>query len=404
MVARAFDVARGIWYGAWDIRCLFVPDAIVATPIRIAALFGVTSNVTLLGAATAMFIAISALTNWLVYRLAMRWTDDDRASLAALALYAFHWIPLGFGSMVFPRIVSTCCIVGAALLVDDDRESAHVIAGVLIAIAFADRFSEIVFFLPLMLVARRRIVLLIATAVSIVIIVGGYDWYTWGRPFGSLIKFTQVTIIHPDFASRVKYQSPLWYIETLVRWCALTLIPLAWFGRRFARWAFIVIPLIVLSIVRHKEMRYVAGVLPFLMIAAAIGFAWLWRADRRAIAMLLLVTSIGWNLYGLRYLARKSMPAVAAARAFGSDPRLHVVVVSQLWAFGDRLFLPPRLNVYDVGTPPEHLERVLPLADTAMLYESDLTPEMSALLRSTGFAAVRRFDDGRARAVIVYRR
>ena len=39
-----------------------------------------------------------------------------------------------------------------------------------------------------------------------------------------------------------------------------------------------------------------------------------------------------------------------------------------------------------------------------MLYESDLTPESLALLRANGFAQVRRFDDGRARAVIVYRR
>src|SRR3954468_5269609 len=140
MVARAFDVARGIWYGAWDIRCLFVPDVIVATPIRIAALFGITSNVTLLGAATAVFIAISVLTNWLVYRLALRWTGDEIASLAALTLYAFPWIPLGFGSMVFPRVVSTCCIVAAALLVSSDSGAANIVAGYLIAVGFADRF------------------------------------------------------------------------------------------------------------------------------------------------------------------------------------------------------------------------------------------------------------------------
>jgi hypothetical protein len=400
MVARAFDVARGIWYGAWDIRCLFVPDVIVATPIRIAALFGITSNVTLLGAATAVFIAISVLTNWLVYRLALRWTGDEIASLAALTLYAFHWIPLGFGSMVFPRVVSTCCIVAAALLVSSDSGAANIVAGCLIAVGFADRFSEIIFVLPLLLISRRRLAFVVATIVAIVIIVGGYDWYTWGHPFGSLIKFAQVTIIHPDFASRVKYQSPFWYLETLVRWCALTLIPLAWCGRRATRWWFIGVPLVALSIISHKEMRYLAGMLPFLMIAAGAGVAALWR--RRALAVMLLAASIAWDLYGLRYLARKSMPAVAAARAFGSDPTLHTVVVSQLWAFGDRLFLPPRLKVYDVGTPPEHLERVLPLADTVMLYESDLTPDMNALLRE--FHQVRRFDDGRARAVIVYRR
>jgi len=404
MVSRAFDVARGIWYGAWDIRCLLIPDVVVATPIRVAAALGATDNVSLLAEATVPFIVLSAITNWLVYRLALQWSGDEVTALAALSLYAFHWIPLGLGSMIFPRVVSTCCIVAAALLVSEDGRWRHITAGLLVAIAFADRFSEIVFLLPLLLIARRRIVFLASTIVSIVIIVGGYDWLTWGHPFGSLIRFAEVTIIRSDFASRVKYQSPLWYFETLVRWCALTIIPLAWFGRRSMRWSFVLQPLAALSIIRHKEMRYVAGVLPFLMIAAGAGVAMLWRADRRAIAALLLASSIVWDAYGLRYLARKSMPAVAAARAFGGDPGIHAVVVSQLWAYGDRLFLPPRLQVYDAGTPPEHLEQWVPRCDTAMLYESDLTPESLALLRANGFAQVRRFDDGRARAVIVYRR
>ena len=404
MVARAFQVARGIWYGAWDIRCLFVPDVIVATPIRIAAFFGARDNATLLAAATVPFLALSVATNWLVYRLALRWSGDSLAALAALALYAFHWIPLGFGSMVFPRIVSTFCVVAAAFLLTRDDRASAVFAGVLIAIAFADRFSEITFFLPLLLLARRRVAFAIAAAASIVMIVGGYDWLTWGAPFASLIKFAHVTIVEKEFASRVQYQSPLWYLETIVRWCALTLIPLAWVGRKSIRWTFVFFPLVVLSVVKHKEMRYVAGVIPFLAIAAAAGFAILWRSDRRAMGAGLLAATLIWDLQGLRYLARKSMPAVAAARVVGSDPNVHAIAISQLWAYGDRLFLPPRLKIVDVDTPPENLDNVLNSVDTAMLYESDITPDIEALLRARGFARVHRYDDGRARAVVVYRR
>ena len=116
MLAEAFRVARGIPYGAWDIRCLFVPHGIVAPAIWLAAEAGIRDNVLLAGAATVPFIVISAATDILVYRLALRWTNDSLAATAALALYAFHWIPLGFGSMVFPRVVSTFCIVAAAVL------------------------------------------------------------------------------------------------------------------------------------------------------------------------------------------------------------------------------------------------------------------------------------------------
>lgn len=406
MLAEAFRLARGIPYAAWDIRCLFVPHVIVAPAVWLASAFGVTGNVHLVAAATVPFIALSVATNWLVYRLAWRWTGDSAAALAALALYAFHWIPLGFGSMVFPRVVSTFCIVAAALLLSSPRREVlcHVAAGVLVAIACADRFSEIVFIVPLVMVARRRMLFVVSAVVSIVVIVGGYDWLTWGSPFGSLVKFARMTIIDADFTSRVKYQSPVWYLETLVRWCALTLIPLAWFGRRHGRWSFIAVPIVVLSCVRHKEMRYLAGLIPFLMIAAGAGFAALRSMDRRRLASALLAVSIAWDAYGLRYLARKSMPAIAAARAAGADPHVHSVAVSQLWAFGDRLFLTHRLKVIEVGTPPEHLDSVVPNVDTLLLYESDVTPQIAALLRSSGFVAVNRLDDGRARAVVVYHR
>ena len=233
---------------------------------------------------------------------------------------------------------------------------------------------------------------------------GGYDWLTWGHPFGSLIKFARVTLVDSAFASRVQHQGAIWYLETLVRWCALTILPLVWFGRRFARWSFILLPLVALSLVRHKEMRYVAGVLPFLMIAAGAGVALLWRADRRTLAIALLGISLVWDAYGLRYLARKSMPAVAAAREIGADPRVHAVAVSQLWAYGDRLFLTHRLKVFDIDTPPRGLEGVIDHVDAMLLYESDVDPGIDALLRSRGFRRARRFDDGRAREVVIYRR
>jgi hypothetical protein len=143
--------------------------------------------------------------------------------------------------------------------------------------------------------------------------------------------------------------------------------------------------------------------IPFLAIAAGMGFAILYQR-RRVLATWLLVISAIWNLHGLRYFAHKSMPAVMAARAIVADPQIRVVVVSQLWAYGDRLYFGKNVAARDVGTPPRDVDRALVGADAAALYESDLDlPEVVTALQRHGFVPWRTFRDGPARVVIVFR-
>src|SRR5947209_11268433 len=108
VLSEAYRRARGWAYQPWDVRNLFVPDVLVAPFVFIGGL----------RAATIPFIALSALTIWLVYRLAMKWSGDERAALAAALLFALHWIPLGFGSTVYPRTLAAACIVAAAIILD----------------------------------------------------------------------------------------------------------------------------------------------------------------------------------------------------------------------------------------------------------------------------------------------
>ena len=390
VLSEAMRRAGGLDYPPWDVRNLFIPDVLVAPFVYIGGL----------RAAAIPFIALSALTIWLVYRLALKWSADERAAIAAAVIFAFHWIPLAFGSTVYPRNVAMTCIVAAALVVDRFPFAAGALAG----LAFTDRFSEIVFLIPLLLLGTRHAALRVVGGflASIAITLGIYDWITWGSPFSSVIKFARLTLVEPDFASRVKYQSPLWYLLNIVRWCAPTLLPLLYFARKSARWSFILIPLIALSVVRHKEMRYLEVMIPFLAIAAGIGFAVLYQR-RRALAISMLVISVIWNLHGIRFFAHKSMPAVDAAHAILATPQIKVLVVSQLWAYGDRLYFNKKLSARDVGTPPGDLDRALAGADAASLYESDLDhPELVAALQRHHFVAWRTFRDGPARAVIVF--
>ena len=417
VLAEAFRVATGFAYRAWDIRTLFVPDVLVAPPIAAASALGIRSVRMLAVVAVLPFVLVTAATTLVLFRLVVRWSGDRAAAFVAAALFSLHWIPLGFGGTVYPRTLATFAVVAAVALVDRwDSPFAALAAGVLAGIAFADRFSEAVFLAPLLVFVgircrwrgARLVALLAGFALAVVLLVGAWDRWTWGEWFGSVRKFADLTLIRPDFASRLKRQGPLWYLSNVLRWLAPTLLPLFWFARRqrhaVAAALFVLIPLAALSFVAHKELRYLQGLVPWLAILAALGFAALSRAGRRGAAAALVVVSVAWNLYGLRTFARKTMPSVEAAWTLGADRAIHTVAMSQLWACGDRLYFGDRMQVIDVGTPPLRLADAFPFADAICLYETDLTPEIDSSLAQHGFIRQRTFRRPPARAVVVFRR
>jgi len=403
VLAEAFHRAIGFKYRPWDIRTLFVPDFVVAPMVWLGHAVGVHDTRTLIEIATLPFIALTLATIVMTYRLTMRWSEGDNiAAGAAALLVALHWIPLGFGATVYPRTVAMAAIVAAALLVD----RMPFLAGALLGVAFADRFSEIVFLVPLLIVARRKAwKVAIGAAVSILVTVGLYDWITWGEPFGTLSRFANLTLVEPEFASRVKYQGPFWYVTNVVRWCAPALLPLMFFCRKREAWIWTIVPLALLSLVQNKELRYLEALIPFAMIAAAIGFAALWHRQR-TIAVALIAIAIPWNLIGLRAFAHKTMPCVLAARDLAANPRVNTVAMSQLWAYGDRLYLTDRMNVRDVNTPPTTLAENLPGADAVALYEADVQedPHIVATLVANHFVPFRLYRWEPARAVEVWLR
>src|SRR5712671_2862267 len=83
VLSEAFRRARGLDFHPWDIRNLFVPDVVVAPVVWIATRLGISDTRTLILASALPFIALTAITTLLVYRLALRWCEDERAALVA---------------------------------------------------------------------------------------------------------------------------------------------------------------------------------------------------------------------------------------------------------------------------------------------------------------------------------
>ena len=297
------------------------------------------------------------------------------------------------------------------------------VAGAAIGAAFALRFSEIVFLVPLAALAlirptpvKQRVLQLLAVgagfAISVLLFVGWWDLATWGRPFSSLIEFARFTLIERDSSSMVKAQPWFWYLWRLPKWLPLTVIPILFALKRY-RWLtapalFVVLPLAALSLIHHKELRYLQGIIPFVAIAVAGAASIWWERGRRRSVVMLLALSVGFGASYPSFLRKKSMAAVEAARWMAGIPGLRVVALSQPWAYGSTLFLPGGAHVVDVGPSPKpaDLDAILSQCDVVALYRDQVahTPALLDTLHRRGFTRLRDFEWGRSRQVVVFAR
>lgn len=395
---EAFRRAVGLVHTPWNVRSLFIPDLLVAPFVRLASLLGMRDPLHLLQVARAPFLALSALNVLLLFHLGRRWYDERTGAVAAL-LYSFHWIPLVFGSSLFPRVLAvTCILLGALALSRGQTFGSGMAAGVLASLAITARYSEAIFLVSLLLLAEHRktiLGLLAGFAAGATLFVGLYDRLTWGRWFGSLIAFAELTFVRRDASSLIVSHPPWWYLTNLPHWIALTLLPLlalaAWRTSRRRFLAFVAVPVIALSVIFHKELRYLQVVIPFALLLAAHGYTLL---PRRRLAAVLLATSLILGLGRIRSIEKRSTNAVLAARWIATQ-RPHTVALSQAWAYGGRLFLGNTPRIVDIGTPPDL--RLVGDAEFLGVYASDV----NAL---PGWAAVAEFRDRGGRAVLVFRR
>jgi len=421
ILQAGFRQAFGWPYQPWAIRNLLVSDLLVAPALRIAAALGVTATRTLVSLAAVPFVLLASLNVWLVFRLARRWLAGDAPALLAAALYALHWIPLGFGSTVYPRTASTTCVLLAAWLLSRGGLPRASLAGGLAAVAFAIRYSEAIFLVPMLAVvalepapARARLArcaaLLGGFLGMALLTVGLEDWLTWGRPFASLAAFARFTLIEERSSSLVVGQPWYWFFWRLPKWLPVTLLPFLWRAR--ARRTLIpaalyaLLPLLLLSGIHHKEMRYLQGVLPFVLLIAA-GGAWsFWESGRRWPVAILCAASMALGLSGIVFLRDKSMAAVRAAESLAGLAQGQIVAVSQSWAYGGTLYLRPDIEVLELPYPltVAALEGAAARARWIAVYSRDLraNPAFAPLLAASGFTRMREFVGRSSRPVVLY--
>src|SRR4029453_17825671 len=149
VVQAAAKYAFGFEYQPWSLRCLFHPALLVAPLVK--ALGGAGPSVDPIrgaGASSVPAILASTASIWMVFRLAQSLAAPRPTAVLASALYATHWLPLSYGSMPFPRPISTMFFLAALLAAVEPSRVRAFLGGALVAAAFAVRFSEGILSLP----------------------------------------------------------------------------------------------------------------------------------------------------------------------------------------------------------------------------------------------------------------
>jgi hypothetical protein len=358
--------AIGAGWPVWDLRNAFYPMAFIYPVQRLLVVLGLTDVFTLVLAGRLVVTAIAALNIVIVYRVGVRLFDRRGPALVAALLFAANHLHMAYGSAELPRVVATAFIVGAFGMALRSSLAAAAGAGALLGIGAALRFGEIVFLAPALLTivawgpmtakarpdwTRRALAALalatvcLGTALAVLTVA---DRLYWGEALHSLRAIVDYTIVRGQSSRGFE---PLWhYALEVASWSNVVLagLGLASVRRGDARplaWA--LVPIGLLSLLPHKEARYVIATIPFWSLAAA-STVW-WCADRipswpdgrraRGAALALVTLVIGGLLFDAsRYRFRRSEDAVrlawtldaAGARGLAAD---------QLWRLGGRLYL-----------------------------------------------------------------
>ena len=397
IVEAAARAALGFPYEPWNIRSLFHPIVFVAPWIALGAALGLHGARALVFLATIPTTLFSTAAIWLVWRLTRELGWDASAGRAAAFLYAAHTLPLAYGSMPYPRPISTALLLAAFVLLarEGAGPGAAVAAGVAAAAAMTVRWSEGALLLPLLAFAAWRTRSTAAAlrvgagfGAGVLLFVGLFDRITRGAPFASLLAFERFGA-DPAAIAVFRHRPWFWYGTNVLGWAGPLLVILAvagWPDRRSRAPLFLAASAVVLlSFSPMKQPRYVQAAIPFLAMAAALGWERI-RARSAVLASILLAAAVPLGLERtLHLLDHKSLSAFAGARSLAATARPpQVAVFEQAWAWGETLPFASGTIVRDLSPKtPLRAEEVLAAASGAEalgLYAEDAPRGLDSIL------------------------
>ncbi len=422
VVQAAAACAGRLTYRAWSLRSLFHPVALACPFVALGAGAGLTSPRALTVLAALPTILFSTLAVPLVVALARAWGWSERTARVAGFLYAVHGLSLGYGGTPYPRPIATCLVLAAFVAVARAKpgtRSLAVLAGGLVAAAFAVRWSEAVALAALLAWSawdrkdpRTLAAILGGFLAGVLLFVGAFDARSSGAPFGTLREFWRIMQVQGLASSRP--EPWFWYGKRILHWAGPASVLLVLAARRDRRLAASLGTALavaaLLSFSPAKSVRYTQLVIPFLCLAAALGWERLRDATRegRVLATVALIVAASLGLERALTLWRdKSAAAIlAAGQIHALRPPVRGVALEQMWAYGESLYLGNEVTIRDIRPArplePEAVRRAAAGADAVGLYASDADAAVAEALASAGLRRCATFARLASPTVVLY--
>jgi len=295
------------------------------------------------------------------------------------------------------------------------------LSGFLMAMVFASRYSEVSFIGPMLFFVKtpesenktnlkQYIMFSMAFLLGCLVFVGVFEKMVSSIFAGNLRAFISYTVIEGKCSSAEAIQPRFYYFLHIFNWIPVAILPflmIAAFCKKMSRiWLFAVIPVLVLSVLSHKELRYLQGVVPFVSILAAIGASAILKTKYRIVGILLVIFyGIAGIQNTLKLLENKTMPAVSAALEISRHNEIHCVALSQAWAYGNGIFIGTSKRIIELSKPFNFSEflSIRNGIDAVSIYQRDFSriKENERVILEDEFTVFKKFDGSPSRAVIL---
>jgi hypothetical protein len=348
-------------YIPWGLRNPLYPTVFLRPAIEVAQALGFQDPQVLVFSARLVVAVISTATVPIAFLVGQRLTGSHLAGVFAAGATAVSGAFTRFSSSALPRpIAGTLILLALLLLLRAYSRRRLTGAAASLGLAAALRFSEFIA-LPaavfhLWLKRQRKQALVLGGGVATVALALLFlaDGLYASDPFRSSEAIVRYTLL--EGASSRGYQ-PAWeYLRLLL----VGVGPVITLGCLFFFWGFaeqrlllfwVVVPVGLLSLLSHKELRYLVPYIPLLTTLAGLG-AWrvttsptVWPQHGRLLLVFLFLFVV-FQVNGMRF--PRSEDAVRAARAVESLPGCEQVAFEQSWRAGGRIYLPSSLRLLDL--------------------------------------------------------
>lgn len=364
----------------WDLRSPVYPFLFVLPAQAVALWAGVSDVGALVGLGRCVVALLSAVSLVAVYRIGLAQTGLPRFALLAVALLAISKLHNGYASTELPRTVAGALLAVSYLLLVA-RQPDHlktILGGVLLGLAASLRFSECIYIVAAIVsllwmgrTVHAAVTVLVSLATAATLLLAGDALY-WGKAWHSVSSIVDYTLVTRQ--SSRGFQAWHYYASHLTGWttpgmAALALLGVVW-ARRWELAPWVVVPLLALSTLPHKEERYLVPMMPFVALLAAHGIRALlaekktfdsadpWRGKALLVGVAIVIVSLIGEAAGFRL--QRSSGAVRQIHALHGSIGSSRVVAEQSWRFGGWLYVPASSQLVAMESlSPDELTAVL---------------------------------------------